>query len=201
MSLFSIKTIKPKNKDMNRNVKIFLVNGIPFAIFTGILYSILYGFSVGLKSGLAAGMLFGFLMYFILGFLHSRAVTAVAGKATKETLETCHERQLRLPLSYDSTFDMCMKSLSAVKGCTAQEKDLPRGIIIAKSSVNWKTWGDTISYNIDRVSDESTEIKVSSWPSSWTTIVDYGKNLENVESIVSFLEKYAETAPASDQSV
>ena len=179
---------------MNRNVKIFLANGIPFGIFTGILYSIHYGFSTGLTSGLAAGILFGLIMYFILGFLHSRAVTAVAGKATKKTLETCHVRRLRLPLSYDSTFDVCMKSLSAISRCTAEEKDHSRGIIIAKSSVNWKTWGDTISFDIDRTGTEYTNVKVSSSPTSWTTIVDYGKNLENVEAIVSFLKKYAGVA-------
>jgi hypothetical protein len=63
------------------------------------------------------------------------------------------------------------------------------GKIMARSFVNWKTWGDTISFDITGISDEKTAVKVTSRPTASSTIVDYGKNLENVKTIVSFLEK------------
>lgn len=58
---------------MNRNLKIFLANGIPFAIFTAVMFSSLYGINVGLPGGLVSGLFFGFLMFIILEFLHSWA--------------------------------------------------------------------------------------------------------------------------------
>lgn len=60
---------------------------------------------------------------------------------------------------------------------------------MARTSVNWKTWGDTISFEITGIDDESTAVKISSRPTSRTTIVGYGKNLENVKTIVSFIEE------------
>ncbi|MBI5099514.1 MAG: hypothetical protein HZB30_09790 [Nitrospirae bacterium] len=174
---------------MNRNLKIFLANGIPFGIFTAILFSSLYGIKVGLSSGLISGLIFGFLMFIILGFLHSRAVEKIAGEKSEESMGTYQERNIKLQLPYDRTFDLCIKSLNLISRCRVQEEDRSQGKIIARSFINWKTWGDTISFDIAGISNENTAVKVSSRPTSWSTLVDYGKNLENVNTIVSFLEK------------
>lgn len=174
---------------MNRNLKIFLTGGIPFGIFTAILFSYLYGIKIGIPGGLISGLIFGFLMFIILGFLHSRAVEKIAGDRSEESMATCQVRNIELQLPYDKTFDLCIKSLNLTSRCRVQEEDRSQGKIIARSSVNWKTWGDTISFEITGTSDKKTAVKVSSRPTARSTIVDYGKNLENVKIIVSFLEK------------
>ncbi len=174
---------------MHRNLKIFIASGIPFGIFTAILFSSLYGANVGLSSGLISGLIFGFIMFIILGFLHSRAVEKIAGEKTEESMGTYQERNIKLQLPYDRTFDLCIKSLSLISRCKVREEDRSQGKIIAISSINWKTWGDTISFDITRISNKDTAVKVSSRPTSWSTLVDYGKNLENVKTIVSFLGK------------
>jgi hypothetical protein len=174
---------------MNRNFKIFLSGGIPFGIFTTVLFSSLYGINVGLPGGLISGSIFGFVMFIILGFLHSRAVEKIAGDISEESMGTCQVRNMELPLLYDSTFDLCIKSLNLISRCRIQKEDRSQGKIIARSSVNWKTWGDTISFDITGISNEKTAVKISSRPTAKSTIVDYGKNLENVKIIVSFLGK------------
>ena len=174
---------------MNRNLKIFLAGGIPFGIFTAVLFSYLYGIKLGLSGGLISGSIFGFVMFIILGFLHSRAVEKIAGDISEESMATCQVRNIELPLPYDRAFDLCIKSLSLISRCRVQEEDRSQGKIMARSSVNWKTWGDTISFEITGISDEKTAVKVSSRSTARSTIVDYGKNLENVKTIVSFLEK------------
>jgi hypothetical protein len=175
--------------NMNRNLKIFLSSGIPFGIFMSILFSLCYGINVGLSGGLISGLIFGFLMFIILGFLHSRAVEKIAGNSSEESMGTCQVRNTELQLPYDRTFDLCIKSLNLISRCRVQEEDRSHGKIIARSSINWKTWGDTISFDITGISDERTAVTVSSRPTSWSTLVDYGKNLENVKIIISFLEK------------
>ena len=174
---------------MNRNLKIFLASGIPVGIFTAVSFSYLYGINVGLSVGPVVGLIFGSLMFFILGILHSRAVEKIAGDISEESMGICQVRNIELQLPYDRTFDLCIKSLDLISRCRVQEEDRSQGKIIAKSSINWKTWGDTISFNISGISNENTAVKVSSRPTSWTTLVDYGKNLENVKIIVSFLER------------
>jgi len=174
---------------MNRNLKIFLSSGIPFGIFMAILFSLCYGINVGLSGGLISGLIFGFLMFIILGFLHSRAVQKIAGDRSEESMGTCQVRNTELQLSYNRTFDLCIKSLDLISRCRVHEESRSHGKIIARSSVNWKTWGDTISFDITGISDEKTAVTVTSRPTSWSTLVDYGKNLENVKTIVSFLER------------
>lgn len=174
---------------MNRNLKIFLSNSLPFGAFMGILFSYLYGLNVGLPGGLISGLIFGFLMFVILGFLHTRAVSKISGVTSRESMSTFQDRNIKLHLPFERAFDLCLASLSEIRRSRIQEEDRSCGKIIARSSVNWKTWGDTISFNIAGTGSEETDVMVSSRPTSWSTIVDYGKNLENVEKIVSFLQK------------
>jgi hypothetical protein len=174
---------------MNRNLKIFMANGVPFGTFMGILFSSLYGVNAGLQGGLMSGLIFGFLMFIILGILHSRAVRKISGATSVESLDTFQSRNIKLPLPFENAFDLCIESLSQIRGCRVQEQDRSRGKIIAKSPVNWKTWGDTISFNLAGTGNEKTDVMISSRPTSWSTIVDYGKNLENVERIISYLQR------------
>lgn len=174
---------------MHRNLKIFLAGGIPFGIFTGVLFSSLYGISTGLPAGLVSGLLFGFIMFIILGFLHSRAVEKIAGNRSEESMAVRQARNIELQLPYDRAFDLCIRSLDVISRCRVREEDRSQGRIMATASINWKTWGDTISFNIAAINNEKTAVKISSRPTSRTTLVDYGKNLENVKAIVSFLER------------
>jgi hypothetical protein len=174
---------------VNRNLKIFLATGIPFGIFSAVLFSHFYGFSAGLPAGLLSGLFSGFLMFIILGFLHSRAVEKVGGDRSEAAMDICQVREIELHLHYDKAFDLCIKSLRLIGICRIQNEDRYEGKIIAKSSINWKTWGDTITFEITGISSEKTALKVSSRPTSRYTLVDYGKNLHNVKTIISFLKK------------
>jgi hypothetical protein len=174
---------------VNRNLKIFLATGIPFGIFSAVLFSHLYGFSAGLPAGLLSGLFLGFLMFIILGFLHSRAVEKIGGDRSEAAVAICQVREIELQLHYDKAFDLCMKSLRLIGRCRIQNEDRYEGKITAKSSINWKTWGDTITFEITGISNEKTALKVSSRPTSRSTLVDYGKNLHNVKTIISFLKK------------
>ena len=174
---------------MDRNLKIFLAAGIPFGIIMAVLFSFLYGINAGLKGGLVAGLAFGFLMFIILGLLQSRTVKKIAGNVSEKSMATHQTRDIKLQLPYDKTFDLCIKSIGEINKCKIQERERSKGIITAKTSVNWKTWGDTISFEITKIDNENTAVKISSRPTTKTTIVDYGKNLENVKAIVSFIDE------------
>ncbi len=181
-------------KEMNRDLKIFLGSGVPFGTLMGAFYSLRYGFSAGLIGGLFAGLIFGTLMFIILGFLHSRSVKKIASGKSEKAMGVHHVRNIEVQVPYDKLFDLCVMSLGLIKKCKIQEENRSQGRIVAKAGINWKTWGDTISFDINWMNDGYTHVKVSSRPTARTTLVDYGKNLENVEIIIAFLKKQSETA-------
>jgi hypothetical protein len=179
---------------MKRNLKIFLWSGISFGTVMGARYSHLYGPAAGLKGGILSGLLFGTLMFIIMGFLHTHAVKKMVTNNSGNALRTHHVRDLDLKSPYDRAYDLCISSLSLFRRCIIQEEDRSLGRIVARTGINWKTWGDLISITIKRTDNGYTYIEISSRPNARTTIVDYGKNLENVEKIVSFLKKNIRTA-------
>lgn len=191
----------PNTMYMKRNMNIFLATGVPFGIFMAILYTALYGLQAGLMSGLTSGLVFGSLMFIIMGLLHSRAVKKIAGMQTEETMGIYHERLISLHVPCDRAFDLCAATMDLIIKCSIQEVNRPQGRIIAKAGINWKTWGDTITFDIHSMSDKDTEVKVSSRPTSWTTLVDFGKNLQNVETIISFLRTNSNNGHKPDCSI
>ncbi len=54
--------------------------------------------------------------------------------------------------------------------------------------MTWKSFGEAISISIQNVSPETVSIRIKSEPAVKTTLVDYGKNYQNVEAIIDYLE-------------
>jgi hypothetical protein len=177
---------------MNRNLKIFLLSGIPFGFLLGMWYSHLYGYQAGFKGGILSGVFFGFLTFLILGLLHNQAIKKITDEKSRETLGVSHIREIALQLSYDKSFDLCMKSLQLMKRYKIIEENRAQGRIIVITGINWKTWGDRILFEITKINNGHSQIKVSSRPNARTTLVDYGKNLENVEILISFLKNHSD---------
>lgn len=174
---------------MNRYLRLFLATGIPFGIFMGIFYSLRYGFPSGLVDGLFKGIFFGLFMSLILGFLHSRSVKRMPSGKSEKAIGVHHVRNVELQFPYDKAFNLCIESISLIKKCKIQKEDRSQGKIVAKTGMTWKTWGDVISFEVRKIDNDRTQVLVSSRPAVRTTLVDYGKNLENVERISSFLKE------------
>ena len=167
--------------------------GIPFGLFMGIFNSFQYGTSLGLVAGIVEGIFFGGFMSLMLGFLHSRSVKRMSLGKSEEAIGVHHVRNVELRVPYDKAFDLCIESLSLIKKCNIQNKDRSQGKIVAKAGKTWKTWGDVISFDVRRAGNDETQVEVSSRPAVRTTLVDYGKNLENIETLVGFLNAHGES--------
>jgi hypothetical protein len=101
-----------------------------------------------------------------------------------------HVRNIELLLSFERVFDLCVESLRLIPKCKIEEENRFQGIINAHAGMTWKTWGDRISFRISKIDGSKTEVEVSSRPIVKTTLVDYGKNLENIERITTFLKEH-----------
>ena len=176
----------------NLYLKLFVGMGIPFGIWIGIIDSTHGGIRSGLITGLIQGLLFGGIMSLILGVKHSRAVKRISSGNPKNDMGVHHIRNIELQIPYDEAFDLCIESLAEIKKSKVKAQDSPGGSINAKAGMNWKTWGDVITFEINKKDENVIQIKISSRPSVRTTLVDYGKNLENVNKIIDYLNPHRE---------
>ncbi len=174
---------------MKIHLKLFLATGVPFGILTGQIYLLLFSPSTGLIAGLLAGILFGGFMSLILGTLHTWSVKRLPFKS-KDVMDIHQVRSVEMKLPYDKVFDLCMESLRLIRKCKIVEENRSQGKIVARTGISWKSWGEIIAFDIHKTNDV-IQVEISSRSVVHTTLVDYGKNLENVEKIVSFLKEHA----------
>jgi hypothetical protein len=76
--------------------------------------------------------------------------------------------------------------LKTINRCRIISKSLDNGEIRARAGLNWKTWGDDIFFKLTHGTG-STVAEISSRPSARSTMIDFGKNLDNIERIRRFL--------------
>lgn len=69
-------------------------------------------------------------------------------------------------------------------------KETENGIAL-KTGITWKSWGEEIKIVLKSESDSDFEYQISSSPKLKTTIVDYGKNLQNLKRIESVIKNIA----------
>lgn len=170
-------------------LKLFLASGIPFGIFQGFVNTLQDGLPVGLGVGFISGILFGGFFSLILGLSHSFSVKRLPFGISDEAMGVHHLRSVKLTLPYDVVFNLCIKSLDSIEHCQIKKKNRSKGIISAKTGISWKSAGDIISFKILRIDDEITKVEVYTRPFIRTTLVDYGKNLESIETIIRIIKE------------
>ena len=183
-----LRRAKKRCRPLNLYLKLFLGTGIPYGLLMGALYSLKLGFLPGLIGGLFAGLLFGCFMTLILGLWHTLSVKRMGyAKSDDEAMGVHHIRNIELPLGYGRVFDLCIASLNVIKKCKIRKEERSEGNIEVKTGITWKSFGERISFNICEINDSKTQVKVSSRPAIRTAVVDFGRNLDNVEKIIGFL--------------
>jgi hypothetical protein len=112
----------------------------------------------------------------------STILSRITRKAINATLE--------LHLSYDDAFNLCVESLSMIKRHKIEEKEILEGEIVARVGITLWSPGETISFNLGRIDNQKTYVKVVSKPLPFPIFLfDHGKNVDNVEKIIRFLRE------------
>lgn len=65
-------------------------------------------------------------------------------------------------------------------------KEMESGVLL-RSNFSWKSWGEEIKIILIKQIADENEFQVSSRPKFSLTLVDYGKNLENMMRIENLL--------------
>ncbi|MEB1808867.1 MAG: hypothetical protein LPK26_16525 [Bacillaceae bacterium] len=164
---------------MKKILMIFLATSITFGLTMFINDS-------DVSTSITSGLAFGIFMTVILGAMNYLLVKRVGGKAESSVKQ---ETEIELYLPYKDSFELCKNSLSSINGTKITHEDVEKGIIQAKTGVNIQTWGDKLEFHIQKVDEEVSKVWVQSRPIVPTTLIDYGKNLNNIKRITNHLEE------------
>ncbi len=169
--------------------KLLLMSGIPFGFLMGIM-SFHMGDNAGaIRNGILSGLIFGTLVSYILISLHKSLSRKVVSDASMPDFNNHQVRRIVMAIPFEQAFSRCIESLKTVNRCRIILQDPDNGEIRARAGLNWKTWGDDINFKLTQETD-STVVELSSRSSARSTLVDFGKNLDNVERIRRFLHDH-----------
>ena len=170
----------------NLFVKLLLMSGIPFGFLMGIMSLQMGDNADAIRNGILSGLLFGTFVSYILISLNKSLSRKVVSDASMPDFDIHQVRRIVMGMPYEQAFSQCIQSLKTINRCRIISQSLDNGEIRARAGLNWKTWGDDININLTEGKD-TTEVEISSRPSARSTLVDFGKNLDNVERIRRFL--------------
>jgi hypothetical protein len=171
-------------------LKVFAILGLLVGFTTFISFSNIFSLMDKIIYGLILGIIYAAFMSIFVCTLHIITIKLLGFPLTEETIKVRHKRNTLVKLTFNQTYDLCINSLSVIRSCKITRKDKSKGIIIAKTAINLKTWSDTITFNII-AKNNATNIEIESKPPMPTAMIDWGKNLDNVEKIVAYLKKNA----------
>jgi hypothetical protein len=176
-------------REMNLYLKSLLAIGVPSTLFIVIVIIYLGGsLDEVLYFGTLTFAIFG-LLAFVFSFIQVRLSKRIQPEKPEEAQTVHHVREIELQLPYNDAFNMCRESLASIQYCAIKKKDLSQGKIVAEKVPSWRSMGEVITFDIKQVNARRTHIIVSSKPLLRTTIIDWGKNLENVQKITQYLRE------------
>jgi hypothetical protein len=163
-------------------MKLYLKN----FIFSGFVFGLIMGLLNGLEFGIKSGLLFGFVMSILSVTMHRQA-TRKYKDFGYDVSSVIQERKLKINTDSVDVFIACLNSLENIKNCKIIDKDKAKGTIHAKSGSTWQSFGEVLNINILPVDSKFVSVTIESKPKVSITLVDYGKNIKNIESIIDFL--------------
>jgi hypothetical protein len=157
-------------------LKMFLFMGLGFALFTGLIDLIFDG-RVDLGESIYRLFFFGTIMTIVMGLSHIYALKRLGITTfTTENLAVKQRRIVRSNLNIQDILSM-LKANPDLKKMKATEDG---NRITLDSTMTWMGWGEKITIQPLQASGTETEYEITSRPKLATTIVDSGKNMQNV---------------------
>lgn len=126
-------------------------------------------------------------MSLILGKMHISAIDSLPYKNIKD-LGTNQERFIELDVSYDKAFNLCLSALEVLNNPKICRQDYKSGKIKARTTSSRESYGEIIEFEIKNL-DNLAQIRILSKPRFFSTLIDYGKNIDNVEKILEYIKQ------------
>lgn len=160
-------------------VKTFFLTGIPFGLIT-IVFDLLDGDGFKLLKFLFPAFFFGLIMSLTLVSLHKyRLKKYGVQELSDENLGVTQTKEIKTKLG---KIELINKLKSDPIISKMKMIDTENGINL-KTGMTWESWGEEIKIILKSENNSDFEYQISSSPKLKMTIVDYGKNLQNLTRI------------------
>ena len=163
---------------MKKFLKLFFVTGLLFGFLQLLFHRTVLVAAI-------QGLYFGLIMASVMCFLEKRALKKM-GK-TEASVGVKQEMRFTIRLSKLETLEK-VKRVFAELNAKIINYNSPENIIEGRTTWSWKSFGEILTVRFVDMGNQ-TGVYVESRPSLGTIMVDYGKNLENVEKFRQLMEK------------
>ncbi len=143
-------------------------------------------FRISIPFGFLCGSLFTVIVFSIQWFYLRKAGLKKNGISVVNSIE------IEVEGDKEDIFALCLRSISNIKKCDIGQLNKDKGTFTVNVRTNWRTWGDVIQFEIKQNNINICLVKITSRPKMGTTLIDFGKNLENIIKITNFLKSKIE---------
>jgi len=166
-------------KALKQKLILFLASSIPFGVIMGLLF--VQDKSMWLKMSLLYGLLFGVLQTIVLSIIQAIQLRKFGDKGNK--IKVNNSVKLVVDGLMSEIVDLCKQSINALEKGSIDRINKDEGEILARTGTTWLSFGESISYQVEQISDSHCSITVKSRPLLRTTVIDYGKSRDNIRKI------------------
>ncbi len=142
--------------------------------------------------GVGSGLFYGFFMALGLGALQQLSTKQLKTDYSEALLGVHQVQVVVVKQPFDEAFETCENAVLLLKGCRITQKDKELGVIYAQTGQSWKSYGEKIMLTVSAENANACKVTISSKPAIGTTLVDYGKNVENLRAITQSIGQSAE---------
>ena len=173
--------MKPINKFY---LELFLKTGLPFGIFLTV-FDMLIGEDFSLWKLIFSIIFFGLLMSISSVSMQKIGLKKLGVTEFNESnLKPFQEKEIISTLSRDEIINRF--ETKKWNGKIVVSKD--RSAVVIKLGYSWRSWGEKITVEMKDIENNQTQIKITSKPKSSLTLIDSGKNLENIKLVEQTLQ-------------
>jgi len=160
-------------------LKVFLLTGVPYGLMM-ILWDVSEGRGFQIWKFLYLTFFFGITMsWFMVSLLRSRLHKIGIQEIADQHLQVYQAKAIRSRYGVDELAERLKGDPELGKMKTTRVND---GILMI-SPLSWRSWGEKIRIILSANYGDEFEYQVSSQPRLGTTVIDFGKGLENVNKI------------------
>lgn len=164
---------------MKQKIKLFLSLSVLFGCFMGVLlHDVIHGVIQGIS--------FGLILTVILSIYQRINIKKLGLPKGEAKVDTSVE--LEIEGTKREIFEICEYSVKNIVNCKIKESNFQEGIIKVRAGMTWLTWGDVMLFKLEQVQDNKFRILVRSRPLIKTTIIDFGKNQDNINRIIKYIK-------------
>jgi hypothetical protein len=167
---------------ISRYIKLPLVFGL-----VTMLYSLFFSFEPTLSKLLTAFSV-GAILGIVLQIFNDYKIRKTATEATGQDFTSHQNRTISLLCNFEKAFDLCLEAVRQLKGNKIELADRENNFIKVKTGMRLSSFGNTVEFKIKTITENLTEIEISTNPVAPNTVVDYGESIKIIKTLTDFFD-------------